>query len=372
MKIKVSYILIFILFMYSKSYSENPNEISLDNLQIPNSPAFILLDVAPTSIDRPTSSKAFAASIINSVRESNGIPRNYAVEFTPYWFFKHQGLSALKYWGIDKEDGGQLPFSLAQRFSFSLATVQNDLQIDSINKITLNNISAGVRMTLINIRNTNDISDLLKLNSNHIKRLKKLNEDNIDKSPSEVVEIIDKDKELMTSNERIKEILNRKPVFSVDFALASSWSFMGNDYTSGKFNRLGSWLTLSYSNSLNSKDSMTKNDYLNFYAVSRYLIDQHYIDKSGSTIKSNLFDTGGKLEFEFGKISLSYEYLYRMNLDSNNSNTFRSSGMVQYAVNENLKINVSFGKNFGDFNNLISQIGLSWGPFSSNEKTDIE
>jgi hypothetical protein len=135
MKIKICFYLTLVswiaVHLNISAQSQKQTEINLNDLQAPNSPAFILLDVAPTLIERPTSSKAFATSIINSIAENNGIPQNYAVEFTPFWFFKHPEFTAYKYYGINENGSKKKPFSSSRMTAISLAYVNKQV-IDTV------------------------------------------------------------------------------------------------------------------------------------------------------------------------------------------------------------------------------------------------
>lgn len=55
----------------------------LDDLKAPSSPAFVLLGVSPTKVERPQAVKPLVLSAVTA--SSDGFPKNYAVEFTPYW-----------------------------------------------------------------------------------------------------------------------------------------------------------------------------------------------------------------------------------------------------------------------------------------------
>lgn len=62
----------------------------LDELRPPTSPAFSLLGVSPTEIDRPTTPSALAAAI--GTVSGSSVPAALALEFSPYWLFQHDQL----------------------------------------------------------------------------------------------------------------------------------------------------------------------------------------------------------------------------------------------------------------------------------------
>jgi hypothetical protein len=57
---------------------------SVTDLKAPPSPAFVLLDVAPTKVERPQTVRPLIVSALTAAGD-DGLPRNYAVEFAPYW-----------------------------------------------------------------------------------------------------------------------------------------------------------------------------------------------------------------------------------------------------------------------------------------------
>jgi hypothetical protein len=57
---------------------------SVDDLKAPASPAFVLLDVAPSKVERPQAVRPLVLSALAAAGDG-GLPRNYAVEFAPYW-----------------------------------------------------------------------------------------------------------------------------------------------------------------------------------------------------------------------------------------------------------------------------------------------
>jgi hypothetical protein len=69
----------------------------VDDLKAPPSPAFVLLDISPSKVERPQAVRPLVVSALSAV-SSEGFPRNYAVEFAPYWLGTPQ-LSFSDYYG---------------------------------------------------------------------------------------------------------------------------------------------------------------------------------------------------------------------------------------------------------------------------------
>lgn len=123
-------------------------QLQLDELATPSTPAFTLLGLSPTNVSRPTLSKPFFMSLANGLNGSS-IASDVAVETTPYWWVPRPGLTYKKYYGLEDEDkssGGFLD-QVARSFALSVATSDASPDIDSINSRFL---AAGLRFQVLN------------------------------------------------------------------------------------------------------------------------------------------------------------------------------------------------------------------------------
>lgn len=375
---KIYVFILLLLFPAILTYGQfaEPQEIDLTNLQVPNSPAFMLLDVAPTQIERPTSGKAFALSILNSVNENNGIPQNYAVEFTPYWYFKHRNLNAFKYWGIDPITNKNKGFNQIKLANISFAYVNTEWQDTTITG-NINNLAIGVRTTVFQIISKKNRKDLDSANAKIVERLKKVNELAAAFDPSDMevfkakvkvlLDSISTDETMLAYEKEMQDILNRKPLFAIDGATAINWSFDGNNFSSSQLSLFGAWLTFDFSLELNPENNEQRN-YVSFLMLTRYTYDNS-LDGNPLTDGDfmNLFDLGGRFAFEFKQLLVSYEYIFRT-ATGQSIRTFRSTGMAMYKVSDKIYLLATLGKNFGDTNNLIAQFGINLGFGTGNEK----
>lgn len=95
--------------------SSSPPTFNLD-LTTPDVPAFTILGVSPTQIERPATPKAFAVSLLSSTTDSsNLIPSKYALVAAPYWM-RQESVT------IDEYLQPGVAQSLAQTFTVSVAT----------------------------------------------------------------------------------------------------------------------------------------------------------------------------------------------------------------------------------------------------------
>jgi hypothetical protein len=347
--------------------------VRMNNLTIPTAPGFALLDESPTVIEHPANAKAFAASIFSAAQNAWGFPTNYAVELSPFWFFRHPGMTSYRYLGYNKKEGKQLPFSQAKMASISLAYVNTP--DDSVGP-GISNIAFGLRTNLLSVRSKRNIEELQKANDQVVNNLHSLNLKIISLDPlsqdyrekvQELVNNFEKDEELLKSEEYLRQQANVRPVFALDAAFAYSTFFLDNNFSDQHFGRLGLWAVLNYSQTLD-KRPLPRN-YVNIYAIARFIQDGTAADSLGVYNKVTMFDLGGKAEFELDKLSLGVEYILR---SGDVDQTFRAAGMVKYTVSESIALTATFGRNFGEEDNLITLFGLSFGIDSGNEEALVK
>jgi hypothetical protein len=341
------------------------NSLKLQDIQLSNAPAFSLLDISPSSIETPNSTKAFSTSILNNISQSNGIPQNYAVEFTPFWFQSHPKMTNYKYFGISPT-GGSKPFSQARLLSVSFAVINNDTTTNK-GKLGNHNAALGIRATLIKIYDKKRRDSILSTAKHWDDALaliiKQQNGDPLTKDQLDVLS------NQLKYADTIKNFLAEKPLFSLDAAAATNLNFANNSFNSNHISRSGFWLNANLSLKLN-KEQSTANNYLTFSGLARYINAKDSLNSQGAYVNSNLFDFGIKTEFQFGKISLAYEYVNRSSSDKSAGTSFKSVGLVHYKIKDGLFLTGAFGRNFPTVNNLITTIGINWGISNGKENVD--
>ncbi len=88
--------------------AQNPvDNISLNDLYIPDVPGFVLSDKAPSAVDKPVTPRAFGISLLN-------LWQGGAIDVTPYWLTSKPSYT-FDQW-IDKK------FTVAETFNLSAAT----------------------------------------------------------------------------------------------------------------------------------------------------------------------------------------------------------------------------------------------------------
>lgn len=371
-----------VLLSALKSYSQ---EVELKDLKVPTAPAFSILDFSPKVIESPGTIKAFTTSILSNTAESAGLPRNFAFEFAPYWFFRHPNMNVYKYFGLSAGGSSEKDLSIQYRPNIFYGLRSTSISFGSVFRdssdqmpVDINYIGYALRSNVINIKHP-------RINKALFDQVGKVNEA-LQNSLIEAItacagmtdqERLDcignfissgKDSLLTLRREEFLQLLNVRPVFSVDIALASSTAFARNNWKDHNAYRSGGWISLGYYKPLVSGSKVDKDlnelikcrNYLNAVLMLRYLQQNSTVDFVEFT-KNNMMDIGGRIEFEFDRFALSVEAIRRFNNTNDDLDTHRAVGILQYRINDNLFLLGTFGRDFGNSNNLVSLIGLNWG-----------
>ena len=134
--------ILFALAIGAPAAAQNADQsepIQLKDLRTPISPAFALLGVAPTEIERPSTPRAFAVSLLSALQRGGDsvLPNSFALEVAPYWLRGHPALT------FDRYSNPGIGQSLKQTFSVSVATAK--ALVDGRASNTLTDIAVGVR-----------------------------------------------------------------------------------------------------------------------------------------------------------------------------------------------------------------------------------
>lgn len=157
---------------------------------------------------------------------------------------------------------------------------------------------------------------------------------------------------------KMKEALNDLPLFRIELAGAGSIFFSENNFSSIQHGRSGLWLTLE----LNKKGSprlSNKFKYISLLTLARFFADGTQLDANGRFSNTFAMDAGAKLILEFKRFNFGAEGLYRYHLNEQ-IGSYRISSNIGIAVSDKINLTASFGRNFGDNNNIISVMGLDW------------
>lgn len=360
--------LALICFLLFSVVSFSQDEIKIKDLELPNAPAFAILDYSSTNISAPNTVQALTLSLINATNSAKGFPTDYALEFSPYWVFKNKAANFSDYFDKERKEKYSKPY---KNMSISFASVKKD---------TIQNLSIGIRTNIFTVNRKEKLKKIDTLEI-QLKEFAQLLDDRLapigvaPPSGSDAyneymmnqMNKLEAEKSYATKRkgvyDKLDEIINMKPIFSIDAAAAYNHFFDQNEFKSGKFGKLGVWTTL-------NENFLFKNDknYLCLYQYARFLVSEMNFDTVNNVYKKDQsFDLGTKIEFQFDKLSVGYEYIKRLS----ESDNYRSVGNIKYKLSDKLTLNGGFGKNFEKTDNLVSFLGVSWGISANNEiKTD--
>lgn len=347
--------------------AKKDNTLKLSDIQLSNAPAFNILDISPSSIQRPASTKAFTTNVLSNL--TNGIPQNYAMEVTPFWFMKHPHLNTSGYMGINTPDTftsgkvkyNQNIFNSLKFASVSAALVNKDSSTNA-GRLANHNLGFGVQTTVLAVYRQTDLKNIYE---KALRWKQAINTPGA--GPSTGADLNTFEANTQPLIDSLKEALKAKPLFSIDFAGATNIAFDSNTIKSNRLNRTGLWLNFNLSLPLvaNSNDN-----YFNLSGVTRYIFAKDSLNDNKQYIKTNYFDFGAKAEFSFRNLSLAYEYIRRTSSAATVTASFRSVGLIQYKLSDGLFLTGAFGQNFGVNNNLFTALGLTWGISNGQEKLE--
>jgi hypothetical protein len=311
--------------------------VQLEKLKTPASPAFVLLGVSPTAVERPTTPRGFAFSLVSAALESDDlVPENYAAEFAPYWLGSQRLLTFEQYYRPG------LLQALQQTFSVSFATntvVANDDSLPAV--------GAGFRVapfvggpsrrldslvtrldtvqgTLLTLRRALR-SALTAADTARIRDQVSAYGDTASALSAQVRGAINDD------DERVG--------FRLQFAGGIAAYYPGSEFTSGKIGRTGLWGTAAY---------RLERPAVDVIALARFLANEEGTEQEA-------WDVGGRAVLLFQPFSASFEWVSRsVSGPSGNgpdqrpgfASGSRGVGMLEYRVNKDLFVSFSFGQDY--------------------------
>lgn len=353
--------------------SDNNPTAGLKNLASPNSPAFVLMDIAPSNIIVPDNIQAFSIQTISafSGNSKDGLGNNnYAVEFQPYWYVKREKMNFFKYNNLisDKPEGENVSINDYTRYNvfgdaWKKASVSLALMDGTFNvfEVPQSYVSVGARTRLLSVKTRNQIDEIKSQYTSYEQFMSSPEVIAIFANPSlslsEINTAITSLEGYQAIVQNFEQSLRRKPFFALDVAVAYS-HFMGDKSQdmNDAFGRLGFWATgdLAF-----YTPTIGKQSHVHVYGVFRYLRDGLNIDPDSGDLRiENATDYGAKIALELDKLSFGYEYITR---DSENNNEERSIGSIRYKISEAFTINGGFGKNFRSEGSTVALFGIQWG-----------
>jgi hypothetical protein len=376
--------LIILTLIVSNVQAQNTSDVVLKDLAVPNSPAFLLMEVAPSNIQAPVNPKEFTLGLVQNFNVENKWFNDYSMEFTPYWWVKSSRRNAYNFLGLNVNDRKANLCSSAKLVSFSLGFITKDMVPDS-SDLNQKIASFGIRLTVLKIMkkgyakttiekmnkflvSTVSYNDSIIAITSRIHHLN-LTDKEIKDSAQKAIEIFQKeyylnDQGIKKTVEEIRDLIEEKPIFNIDIAGALAEYGIGD--TVWKTGRSGGWLTASSFIPLSCEDD--NENYFDLLASIRFLSDQYVKSDEGKIGTSSLLDIGFKAGVEIHRFSLYGEGIWR-SVSTQDDMQNRLTGILNYRIKDDLYLSGTYGTDFGHEKSIIALFGVNWG-FGS-EKVDI-
>lgn len=274
----------------------------LNDLFISSAPGLVLADKSTTTIQQPTTPRAFAVSLIN-------LGQGGAVETAPYWWSGGAGLSFESY--------TQMQWPVLQTLDISVASFTTN------GIVTL---APGIRSQIFKVANRKT------LELYHIWQ-----EAFLDNSPQGQAKAAVLKKKL--------DSLGTKGVLSLDVAASILGTTSGTPPQSLDFNKSGVWSNISWNPST-----------LPFGLVGL----AKYSWSNTNAVNSKYLDFGGQVNYTTDKLLLAAEYVNRRDFSAG-QNYSKLTASFSYAVTDNIQVVASYGKDLQPGDGLIALLGVNFG-----------
>jgi hypothetical protein len=328
-----------------------------DFWSVPASPGFTLLGIAPNAVERPGTPTDLALSALNSTKNLSILPRNYALEFSPYWLWAGNRVT------YDAYAGNGIWSNMLQSASVSFATSSSQSAPTSE---SLTSAALGLRASPLRgkidtsfkgyapkRRMVRKLLDVMSLGLSAIgdsvrdadrtrKRLvetysrtpRKELQDSIiqrDSIDGTVIEALVRERhavQLSQLRATVSDLETRRLGFKWDVAGGVAMDFPGSVFENGRFG-WGAWTTLGV-------------DRPNWSVIGVARLLKGAGDSTGSTA-----DFGARVVIPpASKLSISAEGVYRRLLQSKTSQ-WRAALTLSFPLLANKTVSLTVGRDFG-------------------------
>jgi hypothetical protein len=343
---------------------------AFNSLRTPASPAFVLLGVEPTSVERPNTPSELGVSVISSTNQLTSLPRNFALEASPFWLAPHPTLT----WRDDATRTiGQ---SILRTATLSVATAPRGSGPSAVTGLSL-----GARMSLVSGQMSGESRARLEQLETQLgilaKSLTLIMQGPRQQADSEFTAALKQsagdtaklgaaarrheqaialaaqaaaqDPRYAATKKQIDDefqgVAVQREGLSVELAGGAVWDAPSQAFDSVRFRGWGAWLTPSYQGAQWS-----------IVGVGRYLA----VDTTGGF---NTVDFGGRLIHTGRSLAVSAEYVDRHFLGSGAPpHQYRLAGEIEYQVREGVWVTGTFGRGYDTKTpgSLLAQLGVSF------------
>lgn len=378
--------------------------VNFDQLRAPSSPAFNLLGISPSDIERPKNPTDFAFSLSNASNSFSTVPKSYAMEISPFWAFN--GKSTFKQFIDNKNIGNNIKQTLVFSVGSTTAKAINDSsefrQIGLAFKFSILRGKVGDEFT----KWDKDVTEYLGQYDTYYAHLK----DSLTRAKDSTVapllklyvkykptdpEAVAILKAVQTMNDEIdvkvralsqdtasaknkiwltklRELSNqtsfRRYGFTMDWAAGTVIDFADSTFNRSYLSKFATWLTFGYEGH-NGSNIM----FLLRYAASFNRFYRNDLNIIVKDINIGNLDMGLRFYQDFNdKLTISVEYIHRLpfyngsayliNHVSSPSKTDKYDFSLNYKVGKNQNLSFTYGKNFDNTTtktgNLIAAVSF--------------
>jgi len=386
-------IIIILVLISVKSFSQLANDTTLDVLKAPSSPGATLLGFSPSEIDKPTDVSALMLNIQTNSSNFTKIPSKYAIDFAPYWLLSKKSSYTTKELGSTKFNE-----TFKQTFLISISFLTPDSSYQFFKKGN-SYLGLGFKATLVRGKYSNEaqktLNEISDLQINHISDLsnmiskkvdnnedlkkinykrkilaKKLSDNNIDPDTDSTYiklkqEYNDKKNEILQTADtaeiitkyskdlksKAANLILKRTGWNWDVAGGISGEFVDKRFDSSYVHNAGFWSNLSYT-SANTNNT--------FLLLIRYLYQPNKTTLSKlDTVSQNIntYDAGLRYVYSTkdNKFNAGLEAIYRSYRNKITAeDTWKLVFTADYSIYKNQKLSFSFGK---DFDGIITKSG---------------
>jgi hypothetical protein len=311
---------------------------TLRALRTPMAPAFALLGLTPISIERPSTPRAFAVSLLSATQRVSQLPDSWALELAPYWLRSHPRLTYDAYYRPALTD------ALKQTFSVSIATSARDTNRNTTD------LGIGVRTQPLPGRESSQSIAIRRSLSGYQEKITRAN---LRRRIAERTNQVDSMQayadtiSLYADSARMAavELQSHQERVGWFVELAGGWTarFPTDSFKGGHTSALGAWATLAY---------RWEKPRLELVALGRWLDDRLDADEAN-------FDSGARLLWELPRMMVSAEGVFRTPEGGS-----RITANLEYRVSNSIYLYATYGRDHAETGSqrhpLLALIGLSF------------
>ena len=336
-----------------------PDAPKFESIRTPTSPAFTLLGVAPSAVEKPNTPSEFAASFLSRANGLDTVPKDFALEVSPYWLRNHRRVT----W--QKEQKRSLLQSLARTATFSIATNASGTEESPITSLAIGargsvlsgHLSSQAVAQIANLekllRDESTLgNELIKVQLTEITRQlveKKITKEEYVELSTAIVTAMSNSQAFKSSPQvkaRLKAVdafVSARQGVMLEIAGAAAWSYANAVWSNHEFDQWGVWATPSYQGAHGSLIGVLR--YSNKDAVERTAI----------------LDIGIRALRSVDRYAFSIEYVRRRFPDTTLDDRYRLVGVAEYNVGAGHWAVVSFGRDHNSIRegSLVAKLGLT-------------